>query len=211
MITRFILLLITCNFILASCYSQKSKSRTYFISSLGNDENPGTEKKPFKSLAKVNSITMKPGDQILLKGGDSFNGTLSINAHGTALKPNVISSYGKGRAIVNGENKEAIIIRGQHFKLKEIHTKGNGRNTGNVSSGIILDQASNGSVTNVRTEGFQKSGIEIQSANNIDIKDVQAISNGFCGIHITGSQEKDQKISGFLIATPKIMREILLF
>src|SRR4030095_6204691 len=45
----------------------------YVSSSSGSDANPGTQASPWKTLAKVSSASplFKPGDSILLKGGDT--------------------------------------------------------------------------------------------------------------------------------------------
>ena len=46
---------------------------------------------------------------------------------------------------------------------------------------------------NIRTEGFQKSGIELNGCSNVDLKKIYATNNGFCGIHITGTSDKRSK------------------
>lgn len=163
----------------------------YYVSQSGNDNNPGTKAKPFKTLQKVNSIQLKPGDVIYLKGGEIFPGTLSLKINGTSEKPVVITSYERahGHAIIDGGNKDAIILRGNYFQLKDINVKGAGRNTGNMTNGITLSGSSEAVVENIKTEGFQKSGIEINRCRNVALKNVYAVNNGFCGIYITGSKD----------------------
>lgn len=187
--TSLFILLIVVSF-LQSC---SNSSAGYYISSNGDDKNPGTKNKPFKSLQKLNSIVLKPGDKIFIRGNEIFTGTLSLTTQGTAEKPVIISSYGGGVATIDGGNKEAIIIHGSHFQLKNLNVKGSGRKAGNTTSGIRLVEATNGIVDNVKTEGFQKSGIEVKSGNNIELKKVIAVNNGFCGIHVTGTKEKRSK------------------
>jgi hypothetical protein len=168
-------------------------TNAYYVSQAGNDNNPGTESKPFKSLQKMNTLVLKPGDRIYLNGGESFTGPLALTINGSNEKPIIITSYGKGNAIIDGGNKEAIIIRGSHFQLNNINIKGAGRKSGNITNGIRLIESSHAIVENIKAEGFQKSGIEINSCKNIDIKNVYATDNGFCGIYIIGSQEKRSK------------------
>jgi len=170
-------------------------SNGYYINQNGDDNNPGTKNKPFRSLKKLNSLQLQPGDKIYLKGGEIFQGTLSLFANGTSDKPIVITSYENtnGNALINGGEREAIILRGNHFHINNINVKGAGRKTGNTTNGISLIEASDGVVENIRTEGFQKSGIELNSCINLEIKKVKAVDNGFCGIHITGSKEKRSK------------------
>ena len=101
---------------------------TYYVSqSTGNDSNNGTSSStPWKTLAKVGSITYGAGDQILLKCGDSWNETLTIsNSSGTSTSPITLSSYGTG-------NKP--IIR---------------RNTGNTDICVMINDASYWSISNL--------------------------------------------------------------
>jgi hypothetical protein len=56
-----------------------------------------------------------------------------------------------------------------------------------------LSGAGNAVVENIRTEGFQKSGVELNSCNHVDVKNVYAVNNGFCGIYITGSMDRRSK------------------
>jgi parallel beta-helix repeat protein len=69
----------------------------YYISNSGNDSDPGTsESFPWRSLAKINSFTPSPGDQILFKRGDEWYGTLTLNASGSSGNPIVYGAYGEG-------------------------------------------------------------------------------------------------------------------
>ena len=55
---------------LVSCSSQMTTTNYYFDSVNGDDANNGTSVgTPFKSLAKLQSLTLKGGDSILLKSG----------------------------------------------------------------------------------------------------------------------------------------------
>ncbi len=167
----------------------------YYVSQTGNDSNPGTKAKPFKTLQKINSLQLNPGDRIYLKGKELFSGTLSLTINGTSDKSILICSYEneKGNAVIDGGNKDAIILRGSHFELRDIDVKGSGRKTGNTTNGISLSGASDAIIENIKTEGFQKSGIELNGCKNINLKNVYAANNGFCGIYITGSNNSRSK------------------
>jgi hypothetical protein len=72
---------------------------TYYVSSSkGNDSNPGTSKElPWSSLTRVNNFyKLNPGDSILFKKGDNWNGTLRVNASGTKENQIYYGSYGNG-------------------------------------------------------------------------------------------------------------------
>jgi parallel beta-helix repeat protein len=84
----------------------------YFSTSQGDDsrtsieaQNPTT---PWKTLDKFNMISksLKPGDSVLFKRGETFYGSITINASGTAFSPIVFGGYGTGgRSIISGFTK----------------------------------------------------------------------------------------------------------
>src|SRR4030095_18895 len=110
-----------------------SHSNTYYLSQQGDDNNPGTKKKPFSTLQKVNSLQLKAGDKIYLKGGENFKGTLIVRTDGTQDSTVIISSYEneKGNATIDGGNDEAIVVTARHFLINNISVKGSGRKSGN--------------------------------------------------------------------------------
>ncbi len=74
----------------------------YFSNDSGNDfrnansaQNPAT---PWRSLWKLNSIMylLKPGDQVLFKRGETFWGSIIMNASGSADAPITFGAYGNG-------------------------------------------------------------------------------------------------------------------
>jgi hypothetical protein len=77
--------------------SMQGYSISYFISNAGNDSNDGTTTEtPWQTLAKVDSRTFFPGDQILFKCGDTFYGSLTISSSGSAGNPITFGAYGIG-------------------------------------------------------------------------------------------------------------------
>jgi hypothetical protein len=165
----------------------------YHISVSGSDDNPGTLKEPLKSIEKVNTLRLKPGDKILFKGGEIFPGTLSLSLDGTSAEPVVIGAYGEGKALISGGTAEAVVITGKHFVLTNIHAKGSGRKNGSTTNGISLREASNGKIENVITEGFQKSGLDLNNCQQITVDNVLARNNGFAGIHVSGTARTQSK------------------
>ena len=88
----------------------------------GDDSNLGTENSPWKTIEKINSINLLPGDQVLFKKGDTFKGHLEINNSGTSENPIIIGSYGTGNlpiitgqvgADFGGDYQEAIFVENQ--------------------------------------------------------------------------------------------------
>ena len=78
-------------------------AHTYYISPNGHDGASGTSAgTAWQSLARVQKVRLRPGDQILLQGGTRFSGTLTVAAGdaGSAGQPVVIGSYGSGNAVL---------------------------------------------------------------------------------------------------------------
>lgn len=76
-----------------------------YVSSLGNDAstNPHNPNTPYKTINKVNSISLSGGDTVMFRSGDTFYGRININNSGTYGFPIVYSSYGSGeKPIITG-------------------------------------------------------------------------------------------------------------
>ncbi|MBP1962787.1 Ig-like domain-containing protein [Paenibacillus aceris] len=81
-------------------------SHTFYVSSTsGDDANDGlSEASPWKTLNKVSSTTFIPGDKILLKAGDSWDGQLWPKGSGADGSPIIIDQYGTGsKPLINGK------------------------------------------------------------------------------------------------------------
>ncbi|AUD00355.1 hypothetical protein CWM47_00080 [Spirosoma pollinicola] len=77
---------------------------TYYVASTGKDTNNGTSMTaPFQTLVKVNSLSLRPGDVVLFRRGDTFQGTLTIRKSGSANLPITFDAYGNGpKPILSG-------------------------------------------------------------------------------------------------------------
>lgn len=65
----------------------------YFDGSAATSGNGGISS-PFNNLAAIASLSLGPGDNILLKRGTHFNETLQLNAGGSSTSPITIGAYG---------------------------------------------------------------------------------------------------------------------
>jgi parallel beta-helix repeat protein len=75
-------------------------SISYYVSTSGDDDNNGlSESAPFATIEKVNSVELQPGDRVLFKCGDEWDGTmLTITRSGSAGLPITFGSYPAGCA-----------------------------------------------------------------------------------------------------------------
>lgn len=103
------------------------RAATYYFSPSGNDQtNSGTNTvSPWRSIDKLNTLDLNPGDVVLFQGGATFTGSIYLETTdmGTNTQPIVVSSYGTGRAVINGgtlsgiyaENTGGIEVRAIDF------------------------------------------------------------------------------------------------
>src|SRR4051794_8106026 len=93
----FLLLLL-----LASPFLSANASTYYFSANSGDDSRSFSQAKssstPWRTLSKLNSIvsSLQPGDQVLLKRGEVFYGTIKMTKSGSSSSPIVIGAYGSG-------------------------------------------------------------------------------------------------------------------
>ena len=111
--------LINCSFIKLTLYLffffiniQVSANVYYVSSSLGNNQNKGlTPMSPFKSISELNSMIFNPGDSILFKSGEIFNGMFWVRGSGNPQNPIYIGSYGGTvKPILNGDGYQSCIL-----------------------------------------------------------------------------------------------------
>ena len=71
----------------------------------------------WRSLDSVNALELQPGDQLLLKSGCRWTGTLSPKGSGTEGRPIVLDRYGEGAPPrIDGAGAEAaLLLRNQEF------------------------------------------------------------------------------------------------
>ena len=175
----------------------------------------------WRSVDKINSIDFKPGDSLFFEGGAIFNGTIKLTSddNGSAGKPVVFTSYGKGKATINaGDGEGLLAVNTSFLKLISLNFEGSGVNK-NKGSGIhfyandSLNAPSGIEITDCDAKGFNTYGIGFGANDNISYKGYQhvrithcnASENGQAGIASYGSQLGFQH-RNFYIANCKAFR-----
>jgi Right handed beta helix region len=164
--------------------------KTYFIDNFaGDDKNPGTAKKPIKSIKELNARLQKNARDVCFAGGQTFYGTLYLSGisrtdHDTL----VITSYGEDRATINGETNEAILIKNcRNIHVINLNLTGSGRKSGNKTNGLSISHSDRCKIQNINVSGFQKSGIDLYDCTYSEADGIIATDNGFSGINVMGS------------------------
>jgi hypothetical protein len=189
----FYLVLLCCIF---GCTNLPAQNLNYsghpfYISLNGNDLNPGTLQRPWKTIQAVNKAKFHAGDKILFAGGSVFTGTLILDSadQGSSASPIQIGSFGKGHAVIDAGFETGILIkRSAHIRLSGLTIRGKGRKNGNRGRGIFLLGVNHIIIDSVDVAGFQKSGIEVDDATFVQIRYAEIHDNGYAGISVAGSQ-----------------------
>lgn len=91
----------------------------YYVSTTGNDENPGTFTSPWRTIQKA-VTTVPPGAVVNIMGGTYYE-EVKVTVSGTADKYIVIQNYNDEEVIISGDNKprELMNLNGvSYIKVK---------------------------------------------------------------------------------------------
>jgi parallel beta-helix repeat protein len=109
-----LLLSLGCNTNVAAAQNPVSMTTYYISSTSGNDHNGGkSPKKAWQHLSRIflqstSTTPFQPGDNILLKRGDQWDGQIRIQAHGADHHPVTIGAYGEGpKPLLYGNDQHA--------------------------------------------------------------------------------------------------------
>ena len=161
---------------------------TYYVSSsTGDDSQNGTSPSTaWKTLDRVNQQGYLPGDKILLKKGDAWNGYIRPIGNGTAQSPITLASYGSGaRPIVNGSGTNYAVYSAAVMLENLSHWRVDGLEITNVGPGEKVGQPF--------TEPLVRSGIYVFTYDQQNrIEDIK-ITN--CYVHDVVSNTKNGGVS----------------
>ena len=175
-----------------------SAGTAFYISPTGLDTNAGTSPAAaWKTIARVNSHAFVQGDQILFAGGGTYAGTIYFGpgALGNAANPVVITSYGPGRATIDGGTTNSIYAYDcAGVVISNLNFIGAG-SVSNLNSGIEFYNDGSGParilnfirIAQVDAQGFGYNGIVIGGWNG---------TNGYGDVQIVNADLHDSGGAG---------------
>ena len=175
-------LVIGCLVVLGSTRSS-AVSTAYYVDNTAPCPGAGTQASPWCDFSLVNATTFQPGDQVLLRRGDTFTTSMFLIGSGTPSNYVTVAPYGSGAApIINGNDSLSFI--GIHL-YNDSYVQIEGLSIENSLSGILIDDASNqtgyrfldltlaGDWTGIQAPVGTNTGI----ASNMLIQDVTGANN----------------------------------
>jgi len=171
-----------------------NRSTNYFISSSGgSDSSDGLSKEtPWETLEKINTTELFPGDSILFKTGDTFNGQFVVNGSGSDAYPIVVSSYGNGKKpIIDGANVEggahltSILINNQEYieieKLELVNERMVSRSgvSDNLAYGVYVLNNGNKTMRNLKFRNLTIRNIYAVTIEGVPFNSIKVAAIGF--------------------------------
>jgi hypothetical protein len=107
-----------CLMLVVSCRSTpqiaaKAALSTYYVSGSGNDAATGTSPATaWRTLGRASSATLAPGSRLLLQGGKTFDGQLTLDDRdaGSGSDPVIVGSYGSGVATIHAVTGSGLYV-----------------------------------------------------------------------------------------------------
>jgi hypothetical protein len=155
-------------------------STTYYVDSSATCPGSGTQASPWCGFSSVNAQTFQPGDQILLKRGDTFASGMILKGSGTSTNYLSVGAYGSGASPVISGNAAASSVGIQLRNNSYVQVQGLA--VENVATGILINDSTDQSGYRFLNLYFQGDGEGIQSptasntgiASNVLVQDVEA-------------------------------------
>ncbi len=139
-----VFLLLSGIFFAANPVESYAANTTYYIDSVsGNDNKNGTSPSTaWKTLNKINSITLQPGDKVLFKAGCTFTGQFAPKGSGTEGNPIIIDKYGTGsNPLINGAGtvmQAVYLYNNAYIELHNLEITNHGATELNGRTGILV-------------------------------------------------------------------------
>jgi hypothetical protein len=123
----------------------------YLDSAAGSDSNdglsPGTA---WKTLAKINGVTLQPGNKICLKAGGSWTGQLAPKGSGSSAAPIIVDQYGSGAkpllAAGSADADTVHLLNQQYWEINDLEVTNKKTSVGDYRGISVNGQ--NGSTLN---------------------------------------------------------------
>lgn len=196
-------ILFACLLLLSSC-SQNSGPTCYYLDATnGDDSNSGTSpSKAWKTIARTDGLELRPGEQLLLKRGESFVGNLNIYAHGNADSLVTVGAYGDGALpVISAPDSSLYAIKvkdSEYIILKCIEIVNTGSEEMPGRTGVLVDIKEYGVAHNVTLDSLY-----IHDVNGSRVKQI----GGCSAVNIVyNSKETPSRFDGLLIQNCHIAR-----
>jgi len=179
--------------------ADSTQGSVYYVSAKGSDRASGkSPKTAWRTLARASRAHLGAGDRLMLEGGMTFKGSLSVDAPSapSSRQSLVITSYGQGPATVDAACGDGITIRNRGYvKISRLLLVGCGPEKSS-GAGLRIQNALPGGIKlsliridSLTITGFGRQGLVIQGTGRSGFKDVRitrvkSTRNALSGIEV---------------------------
>lgn len=148
------------------------RATTFYVdAATGDDSRSGTSLElAWSSLKNIKEHKFQPGDQILLRAGQTWTGSIEPRGSGTPESPILLASYGQGtKPLIKGDGAPATIRLSEvsYWTIRDISVINHGAKV-DVRNGIMVHVAFAGIVAGIRLENVDVSDVngEVRSKSS---------------------------------------------
>lgn len=158
-----------------------SRNIAYYVDSEnGNDENDGrSPANAWRTLERASQDTLRAGESLLLKKGQTFHGQLDVTGIGTEAAPILVSGYGEGAMPVIQANDSSLwalrVLNSQYVTVRSLEVVNTGSERLPARTGVQVESFNYGVSTGITIDS-----VYIHDVNGLLIK----FAGGGSGIHI---------------------------
>jgi parallel beta-helix repeat protein len=181
----FLVFLVASGTAIPKAQASATPEQIFYVAPTGNDNDPGTEAQPWKTLQKAVE-TLTAGQTVLVKDG-TYYGMLEMNHSGEPEQPITLRAFPGAKPVIeiNEAFDEGIIVRGvsyitiDGFELVYTAPGAEQANGERYENGISIESVMDGStpllphhitITNNRVHGFPGGGIGSGLADYITVE-----------------------------------------
>ncbi|MER6917237.1 right-handed parallel beta-helix repeat-containing protein [Streptomyces sp. NPDC000594] len=164
--------------------SPRAPGTTYYVDAVsGSDSNNGTRATtPWKTLNRVNSAALAPGDTVAFRRGRAWTGSLLLTSSGTPAAPLTVTAYGDRSAalpVIGGQVPECVRVDGAHWRIGSL------RASGCQWAGFEI-RGSHTTLTSVRADN-NVAGVSIaDTAHHNTVRDSTLVDNNRMSVNTPG-------------------------
>lgn len=169
-------------------------ARIYYVSTTGSDSNPGTLRRPFRTIQHALDIAVHPGNMVEVRAG-TYTEAVAFPADGAAAAPIVLENYSGERPFISGHHAASQ-------KLVRIFDRSHVRFIGFGVGDLVARSPSDSGA--IFVEGY---GDDVQVLDN-DVRDVRPAPHKYANgraIQVRGYYA-DRGLTDIVVADNRIER-----
>ena len=155
---------------MASCLGPSAAS--YYLDATNGDDNQNglSESNAWKSLSKLRDVKLNPGDRVLLKRENIFQGELEISGQGTSDNRIYVETYGEGdKPCIVGNDTSLYAVRilnSDYLTLRNVEIVNTGKERKPHRTGLKIECRNYGVSKNIVIDG-----VDIRDVNGSLVKE----------------------------------------